>query len=185
MTMKDCISKAAVFLQLEDVAKALEGGAEIGEAENAVIKQLILCGNLVLSEIACDYFQLKTSEKIVSCNREVQYKNFKKDIIDIYRVSQNDITIPIKQYYGYFTVPTEGEFCVEYSFLPPPYNLEDNIDYTSRISDRTVAYGIACEYCLVSGSVDEAVLWDKRYRDSLHNAEIKKNEMRVKMRRWS
>lgn len=49
------------------------------------------------------------------------------------------------------------------------------------ISERVLAYGVAAEYCITEG-IDEAVTWDKRYKDAL--AAAPKQSRTVKPRKF-
>ena len=52
-----------------------------------------------------------------------------------------------------------------------------------KIDARVIGYGIAAEYCIING-LDDALLWDKRYKDALKRAARTVGERRVKRRVW-
>ena len=94
-------------------------------------------------------------------------------------------TVPVREYFDRILVPKKGRYEVEYSYMPQSVGLDDEIPYTERLGARAIGYGTACEYCIISGMTDDAVLWDKRYKDALHLAETGKTDKRVKPRRWA
>ena len=185
MDLKTVVYYAAMFLQLEDVTEALESDSEyIGETADE-IDRLTRCANLVLSETAADYMPLKTREEIYCENGEMLFTQLSKPVIDVFSVSSAaGVTVPFKQYFDRLILPKEGSYTVEYGYAPEKLALDDPLPYTERVSARVIAYGTACEYCIISGMTDEAVLWDKRYKDALHLAAIQKSEKRVAKRRW-
>lgn len=185
--MKDCVVTAAVLLQLEDVIDSIENDNITPDSDVfRTVNQLVRCGNLVLSEIAAEYIPLKTCEQLEAVDKKIEYVNFSKKAVDIFKVSFRGKPVKFKLFYDSFSVPYAGVYEVEYSYEPLGLALGGETDYSSgRLSARCVAYGIACEYCLISGMTEEAVLWDKRYKDSLFAASIVKNERNVKARVWA
>lgn len=188
MKLKTAVYYAAMFLQLDSVCTALEGESE--EYTGAVkdeIDRLVRCANLVVGEAASDYVPLITREKVTADeDREIPYSMLKKSLIDIYSVKNRaGATVPVRQYFDRMVLPCPGEYEVEYGYMPDTLKITDEIPYTERLGARAIGYGIACEYCIISGMTDDAVLWDKRYKDALHLAETKKTEKRLRGRRWA
>lgn len=187
LKMRDCVLTAAVLLQLESVVSALDESAEQGaDAETArEIALLTRCGNLVLHEIASEYIPLRVSERVTVRNKRFDYSALSRKAVDIYSVKRAGKSVPFRQFYDSFTVGSDGDYTVEYSFEPLRLDLGGVSEFAgNKPSARTVAYGIACEYCLISGMSDEAVLWDKRYKDSLAVRAGAKNERKVAARVW-
>lgn len=187
LKMRECVSNAALFLQLDDVSAALDDGEEtsIGEDTQKIIELLVKCGNLVLSEVAADFLPLKKIDKIISKNGQIAYGDLSKKAVDIFAVKLKGKNMSFRTFYDCIAVRLDGEYTVEYSYEPAKLVLSGESDYAcGRLSARTVGYGIACEYCIINGMTDEALLWDKRYKDSLTLSASPKNERRVKARRW-
>lgn len=185
MDLKTVVYYAAMFLQLDDVTEALEGDLPYEGEAAAEIGRLTRCANLVLSETAADYMPLKTREEIYCRDGEMMFTELKKPVVDVFSVSSSaGVTVPFKQYFDRLILPKEGSYTVEYGYAPDKLALDDPLPYSERVSARVLAYGTACEYCIISGMTDEAVLWDKRYKDAMHLSAIQKNERRVARRRW-
>ena len=62
MTVKDIVRLSAIYLNMENVVKYLDGG-EDNDALNGV-NTLTVCANIVLNELACTYIpMIKTEPK--------------------------------------------------------------------------------------------------------------------------
>lgn len=186
MTLKTAVYYAAMFLQMEDVCEALENEQSYEGETAAEIDRLRRCANLVLSEAACDYLPLKITEKLYADGGEILFTDFSRRLVDIFSVkTEAGVTVPFKQYFDRIILPTEGFYAVEYSYAPDKLELTDALPYTERLSARVIAYGTACEYCLISGMTDDALLWDKRFKDALNLAATPSSEKRLPKRRWA
>lgn len=181
MTIKDAVYYSAMFLQLDETCQVLENGETDDETD-----RLLRLANLVASEIASEYYPLKSSVKLTTNdNAEIMLSDFPCNVVDIYSAVNTDgISVGIKQYHDRIILPKKGEYEIVYSFVMPTLTLDSEIPFPSKIGARVLAYGIACEYCLISSMADEGALWDKRYKDALENGTTPKREMRVKRRRW-
>ena len=176
MTMKEIVTLTAFYLQLEDV---LNGEPSGGETQAKLLK----CANLARGEIASDYFPLLTTERISSADGIIPPASLEKRLIDVKRVMRNGIAAAFKVYPAAIKT-VAGEVEIEYSYLPGDAELNEDAGFSDKISARAIAYGAAAEYCLVAGLFEEAVIWEKRFKDSLLAAQSKKSEIRVKPREW-
>ena len=61
------------------------------------------------------------------------------------------------------------------------YGFYDDPPEFCGITPRVLAYGVAAEYCITEG-IDEAVTWDKRYKDGI--AAAKRSPKSIKSRRF-
>ena len=79
----------------------------------------------------------------------------------------------------------DGSFEVCYSYIPTDKDFFDDLDFCgTKASDRVFAYGTAAEYCLVTGNYDEALMWERRYKDALMVATRKATSVILPRRRW-
>ena len=69
-----------------------------------------------------------------------------------------------------------------YRYAPAAKTAEDDSEY-GQGEARALALGTCCEYALSSGMYDEAVMWDKRYKDALA-ALCRTRGGTLKGRRW-
>ena len=172
MEMNEILTLAAFYLQIEDV---FEDGETLGK--------LLRCVNLVRGEIASDYFPLLNVETVYSADGEIPQSALQKKLIDVKRVTRNGRAVKFKVYPA-FIKTVRGELEIEYSYLPDDEDAGGDAGFSDKISARAIAYGAASEYCLIAGLFEEAVIWEKRFKDSLLSAQRKKSEVMVKQRKW-
>jgi hypothetical protein len=173
MKVKDCIEAAAGYLGIENIEEKLQG------SEGNAFLQIARC---IVSEIVSDYYPLRVSEELESESGELFFRDFEKDPIDIYFVRKEGISVPFRTFFDRIETAS-GRVQVEYSFLPYIEGIDSDLPFSERVSARVVGYGIAAEYCIING-MDEAVIYDKRYRDALRRAAIVKGEKRLAARNW-
>ena len=184
MSIKTAVYDGAMFLQLDQVCEVIESGETPDDDTKKEIELLTRCANLVLVEIASCYYPLKTVEKVTASGGYIYYENLSKPIIDTYYIKNSAGEGVRFTEYFYRIAVRDGEYEIEYSYACPPLSLDDEIPYkNNRVSDRILAYGIACEYCVISGMVNEASIWQKRYYDALIGSGDKR-EKKVKARGW-
>ncbi len=79
----------------------------------------------------------------------------------------------------------DGNYEVSYAFIPRDKEFFDDMDFAgTKASDRVFAYGAAAEFCLISGMYDDALMWERRYKDALLVATRKNTEVIMPRRRW-
>ena len=177
MVMKEIVTLAAFYLDLDDVLNGEPSGAETQT-------KLLKCANLARGEIASDYFPLITCEKAASADGTILPSSLKKRLLDVKRVTQRGVAVNFKVYPAAIKT-IAGEIEIEYSYMPDDAEIGGDTNFTDKISARTIAYGAAAEYCLIAGLFEEAVIWEKRFKDSLLAAQRKKSEIRTKPRLWA
>ncbi|MCL2598368.1 MAG: hypothetical protein FWD76_00445 [Firmicutes bacterium] len=196
-TIKDIIYNAAIYGQLDDVIDIIEiDGLSQNESGDLVssdpsrkdtadtANRLCRCANLVLGEIASEYIPLVKTELANSLGGVIAYESLSKNLIDIVSVKQNGQSVRYKMTQDGIVAPS-GRYRIEYNFLPQKYLYKDSIDYKGAVlSTRVIAYGVITEYCIISGLTDDAVMWDKRYRDALAVVGAR-SEKKVKQRHFA
>lgn len=184
MKIKDVVYYAAMFLQLEDACSAIESGTE---GDNSDVEMLVRCANLVIGEVAEEYIPLVTKESVTIDEDGFLYSELAERLNDIRSVARKSDgkQVKITQYFDRFTVKDTGEYEITYSYIPAPLSIGDEIPRFGSASERTLAYGTACEYALISGMSDDAVTWDGRYKSSLESlTRANSREKKVKRRIW-
>ena len=184
MKFKTAIYYSAMFLQLEEVCNALEGETADEETERE-IELLRKCGNLIVSEIASDWVKLMRREKVTVKNGELRFTSLQKQAIDIHSLFDKwGKSVSFEHMYDKIYAP-DGEYIVEYSVFPDELALDDDLPFVlAKPSERAIAYGIASEYCVISGLTADATIWESRFIDAMKSASIKQKEKRVKRRGW-
>jgi hypothetical protein len=160
----------------------MEGDTDYGD--EAVYSGMMRSYNLVESEIATDYAPIVCEQKIACVNGKVAYDSFSRPpayIIGAFdRFGQK---VKIRLYSDYFTV-AKGEYTVRYAALPRTKTMEDECELAASITERTVAYGVAAEYCVQNSLYAEHAVWDKKYKEAVAAAYRLRPTKRIRSRRW-
>jgi len=190
MTILEAVKQSAFNLQLENIAN-INSESEVGglnDSDKLEFDNLIRCAHQVLKEIAAEYVPLVTNQSFNLTNNEIDFKDFCKPILEVIRVSFNGKRIPFVSFHDRIELGIKGggNFTVEYAYdIDFNHDLNAELDYKSKkVSVRLLGFGIAAEYCLINGMNDEAILWDRRYKDALGAAVSQRKEKKVKVRRW-
>jgi len=186
MKIKDIIISAATLAGREDICNYLSDGyAEDHAAAKKDADIMLRCFNLVENEIALEYKPLIFFENVITDGGIINFDSLKKQITDVVKIEDiygNRIKYRL---FNTYLKTKPGEVVIYYSCIPEKKGLEDSSDYKeSEMPLRVMAEGVACEFSLVSALYDEAVLWDKRYKDSLLKICSKKTDKPMPARRW-
>lgn len=167
------------------VGEIVNPNVTIDESQQKEIIRLVNCLNLILDEIACDYFPLLKTESIIpEDNYKINIASLSKDLLKIYKLTNKyGKNIAYKLFPEYIYCPCSFAE-ITYSYKPEKVNLLTDLKEFSFLSERTIAYGVITEYLILCGQYDEASFWEKRYKDSLLSTYRKRSDIIVKSRRW-
>ena len=186
MKVKEIISLALTFLNKEELDSFTQFGenSTVPELEAKEILNLKKCFNLVYNEIAVSYLPLVKSEDVLFINGVLPYANISKNITEVRKLYANGKNVP-------YTIEEDGIhaniLCAKltYNYVPNELDFEDEVFmFGGKLQERVLAYGIAMEYCLISGLYDDAEVWETRFYSGLRDACLKKSEIRIPVRRW-
>ncbi len=192
MRMWDAVYTAAIFLRLDELADAMSGSAGgengadgMGENELRELGLLVRCGNLILHELSESAFPLVAKERVTVRDGRIGYEDLSRKALDVRAVESGGKRVPFTAYYDCVTVPIGGECEVVYTFVSPDLTAWDSAPYAGgKPSARLVAYGIAREYCLISGMAEEAVTWDGRFVACVAEESASGRDRRIRARVW-
>ena len=185
MTVKEVLDCAAFLLGKEETQAYLkQSEAESTPQVQRETELLLRCYNIVENEIALDYLPLTAEESFIAENGTIPYTAFSRFPVSVSAVTDEyGNALPYYVFPEYLKVRT-GKAVVAYSYAPAVKSLSDECEYRTGVSARLIAYGVACEYCLVDGRYEEAVTWDKKYKDALLCAASAVRPRVVRSRRW-
>jgi len=193
--VKEIIQYASALLQMdelhEDIASGnvatVDGVAVVTDKPhlNGALRQLLICANLVITEVASYYLPLRARQTIkTTANGSITFARFRhRRVVDLIRVTKGGSSVRYERRPDRIVLP-RGTYEIEYTYLPPTLRLEDRQPFAHKIGARILALGTVCEYCIINSMLDEAVMWDKRYRDAVLAAAMPKREVRLPRRRW-
>lgn len=184
MTVKEIIDATANVVGRKDVSEYLNNAKKESEDTLLTVNKLVSLLNMILSELAGTFIPMIKSENVFVNNGRVYFTDLSCKALEILRVlSPNGREINYKQTAEFISVSAD-KVIIEYSFVPPTYDLTSTIGYTEReVSKSTLIYGLCAEYCVCTGAFDEAVLWHDRYVEAVKETRKVKNS-KIKGRCW-
>ena len=185
MTVKDIVKSSAMLLSREDICDYLSGNqGGIGDDTIPTLNTMVTLLNLVISELSATYIPMVKREQVEFTGGKFYYtalNNTPLRVIKVYDINGREISHTEN---ALFISANIDKAIVEYEFVPPNYDLEETIGYGEKdISQSALAFGLASEYCICKGAFDEAVMWHKRYVESV-NAVRKIENVKLKARSW-
>ena len=189
--VKDIIYKVAQILSLDDVMDALDkyGLDEYSTLPNSVLREvdlLVTSFNLVNNMIATNYVNIERVEKVMSSGF-VSYIDINdgRVILGVRKVvDSTGESVPFMLKYDGIEMPT-GEYDIVYTVFPKDLSIDDHIsEYHCKLSDTIFVYGVASEYLLIKGNIDDAVVYDTRFKQMLLDSTRPKHSITLPQKRF-
>lgn len=185
MKIKEIVKLSALLLGREDIVKYIDEGesAQTGKDTSSAVERLTALTNLVISELSTSFVPITTKEFVQAIDGKIYFNKFNKTPLKIVAVfDANDNKIDFEQYPEY--ILSRNAYSVLYEYLPEQKTIEQDCPYEERIvPSRVLSYGVASEFCITEGEFEQAVMWHKRYVQSIENILLPKNRQ-TKNRRW-
>lgn len=183
MKLNEVLDIAIMYLNLSDELNVT--GAVRTPVNNKKLKSLLRCANVVYSEIASDYMPLKDSITLNVSENKVSYQSFPRRVIDVVKVIIDGVNVKYIMYPNYLRVEAQGNVEIDYHYLPEDIALDDELDYSVKLAPTTFAAGIAAEYALINNMYEEAVAFERKFREGLRSNSTVKKSQHIKGRRWN
>ena len=185
MLVKNIVCKAAKILSLNDVCEYLNSDDEslyLDVKED--IENMVLAVNMVSSNIASNYIELIGK---ISLNNNSSILSFdsisNKSIIEIKNVFLNGKKTDFKVLpEGVKTAC--GDIEIFFSYFPDEVDISDEISCYTKLNELTFAQGVAGEFLFLKGAIDDAYMWDKKFKNSIFNLLRPKRNITIPQRRW-
>lgn len=183
MKIKDVIKQVAIFLGLTNVMNAnLDDFDNLDSQTKKDINLILSSINEVLCDIATDYLFLSHKEEIEVSGGSFSFSNLSKTFYKFESIdTEKDYKIDFET-----LVIEDGTYTIEYQYLPEIYELDDTISGFGRLTIYALCYGVAEEFCLISGNYAESEMWHSKFENAMLVAKKPENiEVRtLKQRRW-
>lgn len=190
MKIKDIIKNVDRMLSLKLPAVLFDENANSAELQNELntdgVRKLVDCCNFVLDELQSDYAPLYKTQSVTVNNYCLDYSQLNCTLCEVYSLKDEGGN-NVNYYYGEDGIVTNanGKMNITYSVKASDKGFSDNVEVgLTAIGARTLAYGVAAEYCLLNADYDEMTIWDNRYKSALQIALRKKSEKRIPKRKW-
>lgn len=178
MTLRDVMEVAVMKLGLEKDVE-LDDINACGDT----VKRLILAINNTVTELAVCYFPLYTTEKVSVNGGRLEYGKLERRIVKPVSLKRNGDKVKYKAYPSYIAVE-DGDYDMEYSYLPEERSLSGMLECDARINKDVVALGAISEYALMVGEYEKGNIYDEKYKEALKNISVSNKEIRIKRRAW-
>lgn len=186
MLVKNIIKKSAEFLKLKDVIEWLENDEKMSDDVSEIINDMMLAVNMVNTNIASSYIELIDEKDLnVSFGKNISFSNISSHpIIEIKSIKNVDgDDVKFKIFPSGLVIYASGKVNIEYTYFPNELNLSDSIDYYLKMNELTFAIGVVGEYLYLNGALDEASIWEKRFKNNLFNLVRPKKNIVLPQRR--
>lgn len=159
--------------------------ATVSSDVTETLDRLLVALNLVNNTLASQYFEINSCKKISNTSGVIAYSSVSsRNIVDIKKVcSDTDVA----QKFALLSdgIHTGAGNCkVYYTYLPEDVGLSDSIDYYIKLSETTFAFGVACEYLFLIGDIENASVWDKRFKDTLFAISRPRRNFSLPVEEW-
>jgi hypothetical protein len=187
MFVKNIIKKSAEFLGLKNVVKYIDGDIELSDEVADDLSVFTMAVNMTNNNIASSYVELVDAKEI-GCNSsgKINYSDITDcSIIGIKNVfTLGGDKVNFKLYPDGVKIDGVGMVKVEYSYFPKEVSFEDNINHYLKVNELTFAIGVVGEYLYIKGELDNANLWDRRFKQNMFNILRSKRNIILPARRW-
>ena len=183
MLVKDVIKEAGELVGIATAVNAfLDGEKNVGEK---VVETLLTCYQLVENELALDYYPLVTEEEIATDTGKLDFEILQKPVVRFLAV--RDVYgkhLPYDLYVGYLKTEP-GILKIKYTYTPTTKKDRDGVcECALGVSSRMMAYGVASEYCFISGLYEEGEVFAKKYREAIASVYRVQKSKTISSRRW-
>ena len=189
MTTKQVLSLACMFLGKEELLESeyftKDTDYVLSESEEKELDYLKRCLYLITNEISTDYLPIYSEKQVEFVFGELDLEDIDSNIYEIVKITdKNGKNINFKIYDS--TIYANTKFAtIKYTKFAKQVDLDGECeDFSGKIPDRVLAYGVAMEYSFVSSLFDDATIWENRYKNALLILSHKKNNLVMPKRRW-
>jgi hypothetical protein len=186
MLVKDVLKLCADYLDFKEVKEYLNDSTQIAEDIKDDLNDLLLAVNLVNANLAANYFELVKTIKYDVPILEFEYGELSKDgvievksIVDVAGNILPFVCLPDR-----CRLERAQPCSVTFSYFPSKVTIDSDINYYSKLNDVTFAMGVVAEYLFIKGSIDDAYMWDKRFKSSILGVSRPKRSIILPAREW-
>lgn len=166
MKVKDILISALKLISRSDIADKLESNGELTAEESETLNTLLFCYNAVENEVALNYVSLTFTETISSSTGEFFFSVFTHMPYRIKKVISDGKEISFETNARYMYADT-NKATITYDYAPTKKSVDMNSEFGMLVGEMLLAYGTAAEYCVISGEIEAADIFESKYRSEL------------------
>ena len=181
MKINEVIKLSCDFLGLSEL-KCEFDDANNSYLENEKLLRLLSCANLAYEEILTEYLPILVTENAQVTGGKLSYSALSQPISGIVSV-KNEAGEDVSYTLSADHIDLKADKVeITYQIMPQTFDFGDEISVI--FPDRLLAYGTAREYLFIEGMSDEAVLYEKRFKEGLVSFVRKKTSIVLPRRKW-
>ena len=190
MKTKQVLSLACMFLGKEELLECeyftKTNDYNLTEGEAKELDYLKRCLYLITNEISTDYLSIYAEKNIEFSSGKLEIEKIDSNIYEIIKITDtNGKNIKFKIYDNVVYANVQSAI-IKYTKFAKNVELDGECeDFSGRIPDRVLAYGVAMEYSFISSLFDDATIWESRYKNALLILANKKTNIIMPKRSWS
>ncbi len=178
MKLEEVINVALTYLGEEDY----DAGKD--KAQDDKIKLLVRCVNIMIAEIAQEYFPLEDETQVTAVNGSFSYADVPRRVLRIVSVKDGDSPVRFRQRPFSCVVNKDGRLNVRYRYLPESAAIGDECEVDPSVSAKTLALGAAAEYCMINGMYEQSEGFAERFRQDIRTSMRPASGVSLKERGW-
>ncbi len=181
MKINEVIKLSCDFLGLSEL-KELVGAEDVSGLEKDKLNDMLTCANLAYEEIVTEYLPILTTEEVETEDGKISYSSLSNPISGIISVKdENSGEISYSLSADHIDTRA-GKTQITYQIMPQKFDFGDELSVI--FPDRLLSYGTAREYLFMQGMSDEAVIYEKRFKEALISFVRKKSLSHLPKRQW-
>lgn len=181
MNVKNVIANSAKLLELYDVVEYLNSEEN---DENEEVETLLLATNMAINNVASNYINVCNKKTVESDTGIVDFSDISDSpIIQIKKVLRKNMPIRFRVHSDSIEVE-KGQCEIVFSYFPPSVKLSDNFSYFPTLNELLFSYAVVSEYLFLKGQIDDAYMWDKRFKASLLSIQRPCRNIILPKKRW-
>lgn len=187
MLVKNIIKKSADFLGYKNIVKYLNEEIELNSEIEYELNNFLIGVNMINNNIASNYIELcGKSQVVVNSNMLIPYNSVSSNVIievkKITTLAGNEINFCV--YPDGINVDGNGSVIVYFTYFPSEVGLGDSINHYLKVNEIIFAMGVVGEYLYIKGAIDNASIWDKRFKQNMYNLVRPKRNLIMPAKRW-
>ena len=177
MTLKQIVNETKFWLGSADGRK----GVDPGDEQTAKLAE---CARRTIEKIAAEYLPLVDVARVTAADGKFCLTDLPNRAIAVKKVKKGGAIVSFRCRGNVCEVAEDGALEAEYHYFPRRAAWDDECDVAPSVSAKSVALGVAAEYCAIEGMPDLAEDFGDRFAEDMRAAVRIRREVRMPGRTW-